>query len=203
MPLIPVTNSGDAGQMDQANDGLVWGSGYSPPGPVFRNATEKRTRQSQFGYYIWSRLIRVLDERPELFPDKRVNILMDYSTRRTFRRGATTQAEILDLSETVTNLNNRWQSVEKAKGKRKNHSSMRSYNSGIRLMLEALLKFSIAMWPGITFWLGNSNYDEGRETKARDGDPRGEVCQSLVNMECRGYRQDWWTFRGPTNTRCR
>jgi hypothetical protein len=114
-------------------------------GPVFRNGSGMRARQSQFVYSIFSRLVRVSEERPSLFPDKRVDILTDYSTRRSFRRGATSRAEILGLSETITNLNNSWRSVEKAKGRRLNHSSMRSYYSGIRLMLVTLLEFSKAM----------------------------------------------------------
>ena len=46
---------------------------------------------------------------------------MDYSTRRSFRREATSRAEIIGLSETVTNLNNRWRSAEKAKARSINH----------------------------------------------------------------------------------
>jgi hypothetical protein len=109
-------------------------------GPVFRKSNGMRARQSQFSFSILNRLVRVSEEQAGLFPDKNVNILTDYSTRRSFRRGATSRAEIVGLSDTVTNLNNRWRSVEeKAKGKRINHSSMRSYYSGIRLMLEPLL----------------------------------------------------------------
>jgi hypothetical protein len=114
-------------------------------GPVFRTSNGMRAKQSQFSYSIFTRLIQAVEERESLLPDKRVNIFMDYSTRRSFRRGATSRAEILGLSETITNLNNRWRSVEKAQGRRLNHSSMRSYYSGIRLMLEPLLKFSKAM----------------------------------------------------------
>jgi hypothetical protein len=115
-------------------------------GPVFRKGDGSRARQSQFSYSILARLVRLSSDKPVLFPDgKRINILSDYSTRRSFRRGATTRAEILGLSSTITDLNNRWRSVEKAQGRRINHSSMRSYYSGIRLMLESLLKFSQAM----------------------------------------------------------
>jgi hypothetical protein len=145
MPLVPVTNSGlmPAKWMNRM---LEW---YEETGvtrgPVFHNRSGLRARQSQFSYSIWSRLLRVSVDKPGLFPDKRVMIMTAYSTRRSFRRGATTRAEILGLSETVTNLNNRWRSVEKAKGKRISHTSMRSCYSGIRSMLEPLLKFSKAM----------------------------------------------------------
>jgi hypothetical protein len=114
-------------------------------GPVFRNAAGMRARQTQFGFSIWNRLTQASVENSDIFPEKRVEIVVDYSTRRSFCRGATSRAEILGLSETITNLNNRWRSVEKAKGKRMTHSSMRSYYSGIRLMLVSLLKFSRAM----------------------------------------------------------
>jgi hypothetical protein len=114
-------------------------------GPVFRNGAGMRAHQSQFEFSIWSRRVLVSQEQPDLFPDKRVNIVANYSSRRSFRRGATPRAEILGLSDTVTNLINRWRSVEKAKGRKINHSSMRSYYLGIRLMLVPLLKFLQAM----------------------------------------------------------
>jgi hypothetical protein len=114
-------------------------------GPVFRTWEGKRARQGQFELSILNRLVRLETEKPSLFPDKTVNVMSDYSTRRSFRRGATTRAEILGLPGTVTDLNNRWRSVENAKGKKVNHSSMRGYYSGIRLLLVPLLKFSQAM----------------------------------------------------------
>ena len=114
-------------------------------GPVFRTTDGKRARQGRFELSILNRLVRLSTEKPELFPDKNVNVMSDYSTRRSFRRGATTRAEILGLPGTVTDLNNRWRSVENAKGRKVNHSNMRSYYSGIRLLLVPLLKFSQAM----------------------------------------------------------
>jgi hypothetical protein len=145
MPVVQITNSGLM-PTKWMNRMMEWyGEMGVTRGPVFRSNNGMRARQTQFSFSIWSRLVKVSEEQPTLFPDKRVNILSDYSTRRSFRRGATTRAEILELSETVTNLNNRWRSVEKAQGKRIHHSSMRSYYSGIRLMLVSLLKFSQAM----------------------------------------------------------
>ena len=146
MPVVRVTNLGlePTKWMQRMFD--WYGEMGVTRGPVYRKSHGMRARQTQFSFSIWSRLVKVSEEQPSLFPDKRVDILADYSTRRSFRRGATTRAEILELSETVTNLNNRWRSVEKAKGKRIHHSSMRSYYSGIRLMLTSLLKFSQAMW---------------------------------------------------------
>jgi hypothetical protein len=40
-----------------------------------------RARQNQFSFSILSRLVRVSEEQPDLFPDKNVDILTDYSTR--------------------------------------------------------------------------------------------------------------------------
>jgi predicted lipid carrier protein YhbT len=94
---------------------------------------------------ILNSLVRLEAEQPALFPDKSVNMMLDYRTRQSFRQGATTRAEILWLPGTVTDLNIRWRSVENAKGKKVNHSSMRGYYSGIRLLLVPLLKISQAM----------------------------------------------------------
>ena len=146
MPVVRVTNSGlkpTQRMFDWYGEmGVTWG-------PVFRNshgmpASSTNPIQLLDLEQIGQSLGRT---KPSLFPDKRVDILADYSTRRSFRRGATTRAEIFELLEMVTNLNNRWQSVEKAKGKRIHHSSMRSYYLGIQLMLTSLPKFSQAMSP--------------------------------------------------------
>jgi hypothetical protein len=103
---------------------------------VVRKDNRMRARQTEFIFSISSRLVQVPEEQePALFPDKRVNILTVVSiTRRSFRHGTTTRSEILELSTMITDLNNRWRSVEKAQEKRIHHSSMRrSYYSGIRL----------------------------------------------------------------------
>jgi hypothetical protein len=114
-------------------------------GPVFRARDGKRARQGQFESSILNRQARLRVEKPELFPDKNVNAMIDFSSRRSFRRGATSRAEIPESPGAVTDLNNRWRSAEQAKGKKVNHSNMRSYYTGIRLMLVPLLKFSQAM----------------------------------------------------------
>jgi hypothetical protein len=145
MPIVQVTNSGLSPVKWMQRMFAWYAETGVTRGPVFRKANGMRARQTQFGFSTLSRLVIVSEEHPTLFPDKRVDILLDYSTRRSFRRGATTRAEILQLPDTVTDLNNRWRSVEKAQGRKISHSSMRSYYSGIRLMLESLLKFSQAM----------------------------------------------------------
>jgi hypothetical protein len=145
MPVVPVTNAGLTPVKWMLRMLDWYATRGITQGPVFRTSGGRKARQTQFGFSILNRLVRVLEEQPELFPDKKVDIMADYSTRRSFRRGATTRPELLGLSETVTNLNNRWQSVEKAQGRKLSHSSMISYYSGIRLMLVLLLEFSKAM----------------------------------------------------------
>jgi hypothetical protein len=105
MPLVPITNSGLM-PVKWIQRMLDWyeETGVTQ-GPVFRTGSGMRARQSQFGYSILSRLVKLSEEQPTLFPDKRVDILADYSTMRSFRRGATTRAEILELSEKITDLN--------------------------------------------------------------------------------------------------
>ena len=145
MPIVRITKSGLMPVKWMKRMMEWYAKAGVTSGPVFRTINGMRARQSQVSFSILNRLERVSEESPGLFPDKRLNIITDYSTRRSFRRGATSRAEILGLSETITNLNNRWRSVEKAKGKRITHTSMRSYYSGIRLMLVPLLAFSKAM----------------------------------------------------------
>jgi hypothetical protein len=142
--------------MDAANNRLVCGDGHKL-GPCVAK------EQSQFSFLMLSRLVWVSEEQPEFLPDKNVNILLHHSTRRLLWHGATSRAEILGLSDAVTNLNNGWRSAEKAQGKRTNHSTMRRCCSGIRSMLEPLLKFSRAMWSdGIICWQSDPGHGEGR-----------------------------------------
>ena len=71
--------------------------------------------------------------------------MADFSMWRLFRWGATAWAEILRLHGMVADWNNRWRLVENARGRKLNHSNMRSYYSGIILLLVPLLKFSQGM----------------------------------------------------------
>jgi hypothetical protein len=145
MPIVQVTDSGLM-PVKWMKRVIEWHDSRGvESGPVFRTWDGKRARQGKFELSTLNRLARLEIERPALFPDKNVNVMTDYSARRSFRRGATTRAEILGLPGTATDLNNRWRSVENAKGRKVNHSSMRSYYSGIRLLLVPLLKFSQAM----------------------------------------------------------
>jgi hypothetical protein len=117
MPVVRVTNSGSmpAKWMQRVLD---WhGEMGVTRGPVIQNNNGVGARQTQLSFSVWSRLVKVSEEQPSLFPDKRVDILADHSTRRSLGRGAATWAEILELSDAVTNLDNRWRSVEQAKGK--------------------------------------------------------------------------------------
>jgi hypothetical protein len=43
-------------------------------GPVFRMSNGTRARQSQVNFSIFHRLVQVAEEKPSLFPDKRVDI---------------------------------------------------------------------------------------------------------------------------------
>ena len=102
--LMPIVQAADSGLV------IAWYVARDiEVGPVFRTRDGKRARQGQFELSILNRLVRLSTEKPELFPDKNVNVMTDYySTRRSFWRGATTRAEILGLPGTVTDLNNRW-----------------------------------------------------------------------------------------------
>jgi hypothetical protein len=108
MPLVPQMDSGLMPvQWIQRMTDWYAETGVTR-GPVFRTSNGMRAKQSQFSYYFFSILVGASEEREKLIPDKRVNILTDYSIRRSFRRGAASRADILGLSETITTLKNRW-----------------------------------------------------------------------------------------------
>jgi hypothetical protein len=79
-------------------------------GPVFRKSNGMRDGQSQFSFLMLNRLVRVSEEQSGLFPNINVSILTDCSTRRSFRRGAASGAEIVGLLDGV-----RWR-MQKVKG---------------------------------------------------------------------------------------
>ena len=66
------------------NGMIAWYVAHDIDGrPVFRTRDGKRARQGQFELTILNRLVP-LSQKKELFPDKNVNVMIDYSTRRSF-----------------------------------------------------------------------------------------------------------------------
>lgn len=76
---------------------------------------------------------------PSILPE---NVTVDgFSCRRSFRRGATTQAQNVQLPESVINTNNRWRQVDKS-GLRVNFSSLIQTYTDMVAAIDARLVFS-------------------------------------------------------------
>jgi hypothetical protein len=83
VPVVEVTDSGLKPVLWMKRMSTWYDAGGVESGPVFRSRDGKRTRQGQFELSILNRLVRRLRilEKPELFPDKNVQVMTDFSTR--------------------------------------------------------------------------------------------------------------------------
>jgi hypothetical protein len=119
LPLAPETKSGLKNRVWLCQ--VVYG--YQQlgvtEGPVFRLEGEKLTKARVRDLDVMlhealERLERLQQKWPNLIPAS-VNI-KDFSFDRSFRRGATAEAQNQKIPEEVINANNRWRASEGAKG---------------------------------------------------------------------------------------
>jgi hypothetical protein len=113
-------------------------------GPVFRLEGEKLTkaRVRDLDLMLHEALERLQQKRPNLIPAS-VNI-KDFSFDRSFRRGATAEAQNQKIPEEVINANNWWRASEGAKGGKvaKGGNNMMQYYTEVRAAIVSLLRFS-------------------------------------------------------------
>ena len=69
------------------------------------------------------------------------NIREDFSINRSFCRGSSTTAQVLQIPTDIIELINRWKKVEKSKGKKPKFSMIETY-SEIELMIPKLVQYS-------------------------------------------------------------
>jgi hypothetical protein len=113
-------------------------------GPMFKDlVTGARLKQSSFEPGFFRRLSQVQDSRPDLL-GAGVDVEDQYGISRSFRRGATSRAADLALSDKIVNANNRWRSVDEA-GSKKPSMTIRDHYTDIRLTINLQLQFSLAM----------------------------------------------------------
>ena len=105
--------------------------------------TGGRLKQRSFEPGFFRRLSQVQDSRPDLL-GAGVDIEDQYGISRSFRRGATSRAADLALSDKIVNANNRWRSVDEA-GSKKPSMTIRDHYTDIRLTINLQLQFSLAM----------------------------------------------------------
>lgn len=109
-------------------------------GPAFCHENGKSIRAFEIDEEFHDQLEKIQIEKPHLIESK-LDVREWFSIHRSLRRGSTARADELDISETVTNLHNRWRSTEYLKGNRTT-SSMRQYYTSLRLTRKVRLKYT-------------------------------------------------------------
>jgi hypothetical protein len=115
-------------------------------GPVFRRqkrrATDKveRARIGDMNLLLHPLLARVQEKKPNLIGEE-VKVEDEYSTSRSFKRGATAQARNMDIPRDVIEANNRWRQKERSRGSTPHMSLLERYTDA-RASVPLLVKFS-------------------------------------------------------------
>ena len=110
-------------------------------GPAFCHANGRSFRSYEMDEELHNQLDRIVQpDNPRLIESK-LDVRELFSIHRSLRRGSTARADELDISETVTNLHNRWRSTEYLKGNRTT-GSMRQYYTSLRLTRKVRLKYT-------------------------------------------------------------
>jgi len=112
-------------------------------GPMFWSRRGDTSLTKEMEQYFFARLEQVQQARPDLIgPD--VDVSEVYGVSRSFRRGATSEAVNRGVRPEVIEANNRWRKVKDA-GARQVSLGMREHYTDVRLILNQLLKFSMAL----------------------------------------------------------
>jgi hypothetical protein len=144
LPVVNVTHSGiEVRRWIERGVAMCETVGYKQ-GPLFRDPeTGGKMKAAAFEKRFFRRLSLIQTQRPDLI-GVGVDIEEQYGVSRSFRRGATSRAADMLLPPDVTNVNNRWRSVEMA-GAKQTAMTMRDHYTDVRLTLNLLLQFSAAM----------------------------------------------------------
>ena len=112
-------------------------------GPAFCGMNGRVVKSSVYEMIILDALAGVQARRPDLI-DSDANVYEEYGINRSFRRGSTTRARIVNVSGPDIDVINRWRKIEEAKGS-KPSQNMRDHYSEIRQMVPALLRYPQAL----------------------------------------------------------
>lgn len=111
-------------------------------GPAFCDSEGFVLNQQVIHDELKAQLILVKEKDPVLFPsDLKLN---DINTNRSFRKGFTSRAQDLMLSDSIIDSNNRWRAFEQARGSRPT-LKLRDHYSSMRLMAKKILPYPQAM----------------------------------------------------------
>ena len=109
-------------------------------GPLFKNDKNKRASVAELDVMVHGVLKRVQQKWPNLIPDH-VRVTDEYSSLRSFRRGATAEAQNANIPEEVIVANNRWRKHSRARGSLPSMSMMERYTDA-KANVRALIRFS-------------------------------------------------------------
>ena len=111
-------------------------------GPAFSNTKGFVLYQRPFNTELLEQLEWTKETYPSLFTED--FDLERIRCSRSFRKGSTSRAQDLGLSQNIIDANNKWRAYEKASGS-KPQLALRDYYSSVRLMSNKLLKYPQAM----------------------------------------------------------
>jgi hypothetical protein len=109
-------------------------------GPAFCDEAGEVARMSDYEEIFYEILRDIQDQRPDLIAPE-VEVEQIYGFYRSFRRGSTTRATELGVSETAIDLVNRWRKVERAGGMQPSMAVRDHYTEVVQLKTSRL-KFS-------------------------------------------------------------
>jgi hypothetical protein len=109
-------------------------------GPAFCDDSGEVVQKLVYEEVFYDLLQEIQDQRPDLIGPK-VDIEGDYGFFRSFRRGATTRAREMGVTETDIDLINRWRKVERAEGMEPNMPVRDHYTEVVQLK-SSWLRFS-------------------------------------------------------------
>lgn len=109
-------------------------------GFVFQDEKGHQAKIGKYDLEFHRRLEIVQLRRGDLF-ETNVNVADAYGLRRSLRRGSTSEATNAGLSQHLIDLNNRWRTIEKARG-RNPSISMSAHYTELKLVIESRRKYS-------------------------------------------------------------
>jgi hypothetical protein len=143
MPLAKETHSG-LRPGDWVDRMLVWYSLQGvASGPVFRNKWGDRAKAVDFQSAIFSKLLEIQLDRPDLISPT-IDVMAEYGMARSFRRGSDTQALNRKVAQIYIEMNCRWRLVEQAKGKTPRLRMIHHY-AEVKQAVESLVRYSLAL----------------------------------------------------------
>ncbi|KAL7565120.1 hypothetical protein ACA910_005126 [Epithemia clementina (nom. ined.)] len=112
-------------------------------GPLFREKPTSLNPASarDLDYVFHHSLLRLQEEKPDLIPPS-VDVINQYSTRRSLRRGSTTQARNKKVPREVIELNNRWRTEDNARLQAGSGGGMLNVYTDVLATLDTFLRYS-------------------------------------------------------------